>query len=518
MATVLLPGAFARAGSHQTSDEEALRLQAVLAPIGNFRLAGVTNDGYSFGLMDATNQRVGAVYVWWRDGDLASRVHSRHYDLSIGWFSPTAGVIDTVIRGAHAIADFDGGAEPDQVPHPKGEPLDPLTQWTIGAVLVALVSGSWRGWRVITDLRLPHVLQVVAQSSIFLYWMLYWPGVSNHLPSLALQIVFAYACDATFCFSRFRSWRLGLSPLPVVFSINLFEWFDWHALVIAIPVAFWSKAYLHRAGRHIFNPSVAGLAVVGALSVLSPGFVHFGGLFGALNIPPNMAEWIILVSLIPQTRFRILPVSIGAMIACHATGTPAILRPAIILAFTLLASDPATTPATDLGKVLFGCVVGFGLPTLSFIMRHIGQPDDFAKVLSVAVGNVAAPSLDHMAGAIMAGGRRIRDVTAAVVTARRVSLAPLVRRLVTLSSTPIPNGVLVACWLMIVIPWLKVEKPRDFEPALHWNWNTPLVVRDADDVPRCAHNPVFCEPFSFPQEVALWFHRVHAKRDSFALR
>ena len=54
--------------------------------------------------------------------------------------------------------------------------------------------------------------------------------------------------------------------------------------------------------------------------------------------------------------------------------------------------------------------------------------------------------------------------------------------------------------------------PLDFEPALHWNWGTPLVVRDADDVPRCASNPVFCKPFMFAQEVALWRERARAPR------
>jgi hypothetical protein len=74
-------------------------------------------------------------------------------------------------------------------------------------------------------------------------------------------------------------------------------------------------------------------------------------------------------------------------------------------------------------------------------------------------------------------------------------------------AAPVPNAVFVACWLGLVVPRLWVEKPWDFEPALHWNYGTPLVVRDADDVPRCPSNPVFCRPFTVGQELELWRER-----------
>jgi hypothetical protein len=131
------------------------------------------------------------------------------------------------------------------------------------------------------------------------------------------------------------------------------------------------QALVHRRGRHIFNPSVAGLTLVGIITVFVPDFVHFGSSFHTLNIPPNMAEWVLLAALLPQTQFRILPVSLGALVALWSTGNPALVRPAIILTFTLLASDPATTPRGDIGKFLFGAVIGFGLPMFSVVMRQI---------------------------------------------------------------------------------------------------------------------------------------------------
>jgi hypothetical protein len=65
----------------------------------------------------------------------------------------------------------------------------------------------------------------------------------------------------------------------------------------------------------------------------------------------------------------------------------------------------------------------------------------------------------------------------------------------------------VASWLVLCLVLLIGEKPRDFEPSLHWTWGTPLVVRDADDVPRCASNPAFCRPFAFHTEIGLWLNR-----------
>ncbi len=509
----------ARAGLANPSeavDETGEKILATLQKVGKFRQTKTPPDHRAFELMDDQGHALGALYVNSANSDLAARFHSTHFNISIGNFAPDSGIIDKLVQGAQAVAAWDGGARPDGTPHQAMEHLDELFDATLLFLVLAFLLALRRGTRISTDFRLPHVIQVIAQGGVFVYWLIYWPAVGSHLPSLALQLVFAYACDATFCLLRFRSWRVGLGVIPVVFSTNLFEWFDWHALVIAFPVAFASKTFLHRKGRHIFNPSVAGLTAVGLISIFVPNFVHFGSDFHTLNIPPNMAEFVVLIALIPQLRFRIIPVSIGAILACHATGNPAVVRPAIILAFTLLASDPVTTPTTDIGKLLFGCVVGFGLPVLSIVMRHIAQPDDFAKVMAVAAGNFLAPTLDSIARVLVRGAAQLRDAIAREAVERWAFRKVLIQQLAGLASRPIPNMVLVGCWLMICVPWIAQEKARDFEPALHWNWNTPLVVRDADDVPRCEHNPVFCQPFSFPQELSLWLQRARAGRTTTA--
>jgi hypothetical protein len=65
---------------------------------------------------------------------------------------------------------------------------------------------------------------------------------------------------------------------------------------------------------------------------------------------------------------------------------------------------------------------------------------------------------------------------------------------------------MVAAWLLLILPTFGRDKARAFEPAIHWNWGTPLIHRDSDDVPRCRSNPVYCRPFSFFQEASAWLH------------
>ncbi|MDB4928559.1 MAG: Sel1 domain protein repeat-containing protein [Myxococcaceae bacterium] len=504
-----LAASLAGAQQRAPSLDEGRRVLAAASAVGHYRLQPNMSEGFALDLLGGGDQPIGTLVVHRRSALFAARFQSRHYTYEVFNAAPGHEVVAELIHGAHAVAAWDGGPVPG-APRARGEERQYVTRAALAMVLLALVMAALRGGKVSLDLRLPHVIQVCTQSSIYLYWMLYYPAVIQHLPTVAAHLVLGVAADAFFCFARFRSWRVGLSALPVVLSINLFEWFDWRGAILAIVVAFGSKAYVHRGGKHVFNPSVAGLTVVGILSILVPDSVHFGSAFHTLNIPPNMAEWVLLVAFVGQMRFRVSPVAIAAAIALRLAENPAIMRPSIIIAMTLLAADPATTPRSDLGKMLFGAVLGFGLPTLSIMMRALHQPDDFAKVMAVAVANALAPALDVVAAVIVGEFARLRGRTGGFVAAQWKSLAPRVAQAGALARRPLPNYAFVAVWLLICASWLRVEKPLDFEPALHWNLGTPLVVFDADGVPRCASNPVFCRPFTFPQEAAMWWHRLRA--------
>jgi hypothetical protein len=482
--------------------QEAQQLLPLIAGVGNFRVIEASSQGFQLGLIDSSPHPVGMLHLVRGPSQHVPRFRSRTYSMEISNFSPDLRVTERLVRAAWLIADHDGGAsENTRVRQPIWD-LDLQRNVTLALVVLALLLGALRRGKVSWELRLPHLLPALIQVAIFAYWSLYWPAVRDHIPSMALQLVMAVAADAVFSFARLGSWRIGASPLPVVLSMNLFVWFDPHGVVISILVAFATKALLHRAGRHVLNPSAIGLAAAGLVSYLAPGFIHVGGLFHMMNLSPNMAELMVLLAILPQTRFRILPISIAAVVALRLADNPAVLRPPMILAVALLATDPSTIPKTDAGKVLFGLLLGFGVVVSSWVFRRVGLTDDFAKVVPIPLANALVPQLDQLGNAIVSMVRTVLERVVRMKTAREASLL----------QQPIPNVVFVVLWLLITVTPLHDEKPHSFEPSLHWNLGTPLVMRDADDVPRCARNPVFCRPFTFAQELSLWRHPRPAAR------
>ena len=232
--------------------------------------------------------------------------------------------------------------------------------------------------------------------------------------------------------------------------------------------------------------------------------MHFGGVFHTMNASPNMAELLIVLALIPQMRFRIVPVTIGGLIALKLSDNPAIARPAVLLAIVLLATDPATIPRTEIGKLLFGMFVGFGFVLTSVVLRRIGRPDDFSKVMAIPVANVLIPSS-------IGSGRPSRRTRCGSRSDRRSRKhSPDWGRGRPRSSREAPaawlapNMAMVAAWLLLIVPSFGNDKRNAFEPAIHWTWGTPLVQRDDDDVPRCTANPAYCKPFSFLDEASAW--------------
>src|SRR5437016_11235558 len=110
---------------------------------------------------------------------------------------------------------------------------------------VAVIERARRTDRQLTleiVLRKQHYLQACAQGSVLLYWGWYWRPVYDAGYLIGAQLLFAYAFDSLLSWSRRDDYTLGFSPFPVVFSINLFLWFnpDWfylQFLMVAIGVA-----------------------------------------------------------------------------------------------------------------------------------------------------------------------------------------------------------------------------------------------------------------------------------------
>jgi hypothetical protein len=320
-------------------------VQPTTRGLGTFRVDSASEGELWLGLIRVRDGRhVGDMRLFRSQADKEHRFRTKSFSIEIRNAAQEDWIVDYEVRAAWAIAEHDDGSWATHVGGPA--PLvTPYLGWaTFAAVVVAYLMGRLRRMRVSWEVRLPHLLPAAIQVALYAYWAIYWPDVVAHVPSLLLQIVMAFAIDAAFAFAWFESWRIGASPLPIVLSANLFAWFHTPGIVITLVTAFATKTFLRRGARHMLNPSAAGLTLAGIVATLIPDQVRFNGVFHTMNASPNMAELLIVLAVIPQLRFRIVPITIGGLLALRAYDNPNIARPALLLAIVLLATDPATIP------------------------------------------------------------------------------------------------------------------------------------------------------------------------------
>lgn len=291
-----------------------------------------------------------------------------------------------------------------------------LTAW-----LAALVVRTRRQGRVLSlavSLRKQHYVQTCVQSTLFVYWGWYWHPVYEALPLIAAQLAFAYAFDMLLTWWRRDTYTLGFGPVPIVFSTNLFlwfepEWFAWQFVMLA--VAFTAKALLQweRDGRrcHIFNPSAF------ALTVMSVGLIATGttdvttGQEIAITqfYPPHIYLLLFLVSLPGQIVFGVVSMTMAAVTTTWlfgvaylaATGTYFFLDSyvpiSVFLGMHLLLTDPATSPRSELGRLGFGALYGLTVVGLYALLTALGLPAFYDKLLQVPLMNLLVPSIDRLA-------------------------------------------------------------------------------------------------------------------------
>ena len=154
------------------------------------------------------------------------------------------------------------------LPYHHGE-ADQLFWGTLAAagVLLIWVLSLWRHpLRVSWSIKRAHWVQLLAHSAVYLSWGWADPFVAGQLPLIGIQLLFAYGLSLCLEWGEYRCWRFGLSPAPVVGSLNLFLAFrpEWWGLQLSmVAVAFLGKRFLRWAGttQHRFNPSALALTL-----------------------------------------------------------------------------------------------------------------------------------------------------------------------------------------------------------------------------------------------------------------
>jgi hypothetical protein len=296
----------------------------------------------------------------------------------------------------------------------------------IGAALALLAWSALlfgvlrRGQKVALEvvLRRQHYLQACLQGSLILYWGYYWREVYHAAPLIAAQLLFAYGLDSLLSWTHRRTFALGFGPFPIIFSITLFFWFrdDWFYLQFGlVSIGFLAKEFLRwtRDGinTHIFNPSSFPLALVSVFLLAFNATDMTWGFQVALTefYPPQMYLAIFLVGLPGQFLFGVTPMTAAAVVTtfvCSAiyyavTGifffSDSHVPIAVYLGMTLLFTDPATSPRTEVGRILYGVLYGLTTVVLYDWLLRLGMPGFYDKLLQVPFLNLSAKLLDKVA-------------------------------------------------------------------------------------------------------------------------
>jgi hypothetical protein len=270
-------------------------------------------------------------------------------------------------------------------------------------------------------LRRQHYLQACLQGSLILYWGYYWREVYHAAPLIAAQILFAYGFDSLLAWTHRRTWAFGFGPFPVIFSITLFfwfkdDWFYWQFGLVAL--GFLAKEFLRwtRDGvnTHIFNPSSFPLAVVSVLLLIANASGMTWGFEVAQTefYPPQMFLAIFLIGIPGQYLFGVTPMTMAAVLTTFvfsavyhaATGifffSDLHVPIAVFLGMHLLFTDPATSPRTELGRIIYGVLYGLTTVLLYDWLLRAGMPGFYDKLLQVPLLNLSVKLLDRLAPAL----------------------------------------------------------------------------------------------------------------------
>jgi hypothetical protein len=233
--------------------------------------------------------------------------------------------------------------------------------------------------------------------------------------------LFAYAFDMLLAWSRRATYALGFAPFPIIISINLFLWFkpDWfylQFLMVALGLAAKELIRWERDGRrvHIFNPSSFPLAIVSLilLATGTSGITWGQTIAGTQFYPPHMYLVLFLLALPGQFFFGVSTMTMSAVVSTYlfgrlyfaATGIyffyDSYIPISVFLGMHLLFNDPATSPRSDLGRIIYGSLYGLSAVALYQLLGSAGLPTFYDKLLQVPLLNLSAKWFDRVAGKV----------------------------------------------------------------------------------------------------------------------
>jgi hypothetical protein len=293
-----------------------------------------------------------------------------------------------------------------------------LALFVWNALLFIRLRHRKRALRVEVVLKKQHYMQACGQGVILMYWGWYWPQVYESFYLILAQLIFAYAFDVLLSWWRRDTYLLGFGPFPVIFSINLFLWFkpDWfyfQFVIVALGMLAKELIRWNKDGRaaHIFNPSSFPLAVV-SLVLLATGATDltWGRDIATTQFyPPHMYLVLFLIGLPGQFFFGVTLMTMSAVLTTYVFGLiyyattgiyffyDSYIPISVFLGMHLLFTDPATSPRTELGRVIYGVLYGLSTVGLYQLLGTSGMPTFYDKLLQVPILNMSIKAIDRLA-------------------------------------------------------------------------------------------------------------------------
>lgn len=312
--------------------------------------------------------------------------------------------------------------------------IDPGVRGTPGALWTFIVAAAgillWTGWLFASRrsrggkldlevvIRTPHWMQTLAQGALLVWWGTFVDMVQLWAPMILAQLLLAVAIEGLFAWTRRGRYAIGLGVVPVIFSVNLFLWFTgpWFFFQFAMVFLVYAgkefiRWQLDGRSRHIFNPSALALSVA-AVGLIATGSteITFGiEIAQSQFIPPHMFLVIFLAAVPAQLLFGVAMMTMPAVLTILGFGLlyhsvtgiyffyDAYIPVSVFLGLHLLFTDPATSPRSDGGRIMFGLIYGTGVVASAAMLDAIGAPNFYDKLLPVPILNILAPRLDRAA-------------------------------------------------------------------------------------------------------------------------
>jgi hypothetical protein len=264
--------------------------------------------------------------------------------------------------------------------------------------------------------------QFLAQLVIYLYWGKYNPVVIERIPLIIHQIAFGYLFHFSLCMFYEKKLTVSFSTSAAIMSANLFIWFApkvyfFHYIIIMATIL--GKMFLVRkingVERHIFNPSgLVSFLLAAAISIYSfnDGFNFFEYIYGpqigaywlwlphfdiVVLIASCLTLWTPNLYLIPISCYTLL---LGANFATQFFYGKYLLdalgKGSVFLGVTLLITDPATSPKTKIGQILFGMSYAISLALAFTVLISFRWNLYYKKVFFICLLNLLTPFYDHL--------------------------------------------------------------------------------------------------------------------------